>query len=531
MTIVKNIRALLVAGLMLANMSAYADNSVVAVFKTADKALYRVSHAMLTAKGIDLTGTPVTDIGLYQGGRRPWGVRVVGTPNDRSVFGQGAYLLFAGLPRDDRFNDNGRYTLKVDADIAPSHAVVDHSDVATGYAVGYHWSSEYSTQFTGYHSDSPSSLPYYTHRLTTTGSSGDVSEDIMITLNSPHVGSGNAVVAVDMWGGIANRTLPYAILVNGVAVGSGNIEGEQRVNARFVFPRSVLRDGENRITVTAKTTGRYGRIFAGRARIGTAYRHMANENAAVFYQGNRSVARPHVVGGFTVPAVFVVHQRGRDMTYYTKDAATLDANGTYTIRVPGKAESGHYFVSSWGGTKAPEITVPDYTLEQNARYSTNAGVFFIAPSDFIDSLPLAQLKTAVSGLGYSVNTVSVESIYDEYYAADGRISPLSIQRFIRHASRSKGGQYFVLIGGESHDQLDRLGLGSFSMIPTNYVETPSARQTPSDSLYGDTDIPFDYIPDVSVSRLPAFTIDELQHMVNKSIAFIGTSNATSLFIF
>ena len=76
----------------------------------------------------------------------------------------------------------------------------------------------------------------------------------------------------------------------------------------------------------------------------------------------------------------------------------------------------------------------------------------------------------------------------------------------------------LLVGGDSYDYHNYLGIGSRSFIPTFYTQTVNeVRFTPADALFVDLDD--DRIPDLPIGRFPVRTRQELEALVAKTLAY------------
>jgi hypothetical protein len=143
-----------------------------------------------------------------------------------------------------------------------------------------------------------------------------------------------------------------------------------------------------------------------------------------------------------------------------------------------------------------------------------ASYLIIAHANFLDGI--AALATARQQQGFTVKVVDVEDIYAQY--SGGVFDPVAIQRYIRAATQRMGVEYVLLVGGDSYDYHNYLGIGSTSFIPTLYTRTANeVRFTPADALFADLDN--DRIPDLPIGRFPVRTRQELDALVAKTLAY------------
>ncbi|AVP96021.1 hypothetical protein C7S18_01905 [Ahniella affigens] len=114
--------------------------------------------------------------------------------------------------------------------------------------------------------------------------------------------------------------------------------------------------------------------------------------------------------------------------------------------------------------------------------------------------------------GYRPVVVSTAAIYALSDDQEPGAQPIS--DFIRASHAKTPLKYVTLIGADTYDYRNNLGIGSVSFVPTHYVRTSLfIAQTPSDSKYVDFDD--DQVPDVAIGRIPARTPDELVRMIRK----------------
>lgn len=145
-----------------------------------------------------------------------------------------------------------------------------------------------------------------------------------------------------------------------------------------------------------------------------------------------------------------------------------------------------------------------------------------------------RLKRLKEADGYRVEIVTVENIYDQFNF--GTKSPLAIKDFIRHAAalwdQSHPLKYVVLVGDASYDYKGLIRPGS-DRVPTIMYQTVKFGASGSDYWYALLDD--DNIPYVTVARIPAATVQELENYLDKIETYSQNSNIgpwrnTALFI-
>jgi hypothetical protein len=140
-----------------------------------------------------------------------------------------------------------------------------------------------------------------------------------------------------------------------------------------------------------------------------------------------------------------------------------------------------------------------------------AGVDYLIVThrDFKDAAE--RLRALKEGDGLRVAVVDVERAYDRYSA--GVFEANAVRELVREAASRKRLAYVVLLGDDTFDPRDFLGLGSGSRVPSLYGWDGVFGRVPSETLFADVDD--DGRPDVAIGRLPVRTAEEAQAVVDK----------------
>jgi hypothetical protein len=137
------------------------------------------------------------------------------------------------------------------------------------------------------------------------------------------------------------------------------------------------------------------------------------------------------------------------------------------------------------------------------------------------------LVSARQAEGLTARVVTVDQVYAAY--SGGIVDPEAIRRFVGEARQQLGTRYVLLVGGDTYDYFDRLGLGSVSDVPTLYRKTHEyVSFAPVDPAFGDVD--GDGRPELAVGRLPARTLSELESLLVKVLAPLPANPHTALFV-
>jgi hypothetical protein len=147
-----------------------------------------------------------------------------------------------------------------------------------------------------------------------------------------------------------------------------------------------------------------------------------------------------------------------------------------------------------------------------------ADLVVIAHPDFRDGLE--PLVAARRSQGYSVLVADVDQIYSQF--SHGVFGPQAIRDYLAHAHAEMGTRFALLVGGDTYDYLDHLGLGAVSFIPSLYARTDDiVHFAPVDPLFGDLDS--DGSPEIAIGRLPVRTVEELEWVIDKTLRYDDVS--------
>ena len=141
----------------------------------------------------------------------------------------------------------------------------------------------------------------------------------------------------------------------------------------------------------------------------------------------------------------------------------------------------------------------------------------VAPAALLPAL--APLKAAQEKEGWTVSTVDIEDLYDEF--AYGAKTPYALRSFLVRARSvwQRPPRFLLLAGDSSYDPRDYLGTGVQDLLPTPMLDT-AYLETASDDWFGDLDgVGF---PQLAVGRLPARTAAEAAVLVGKLVAYRQT---------
>jgi hypothetical protein len=497
--------------------------------------LQQVRASDIAAAGVNLVGQTVAAIKLRHGDRIV-PVRALGNP---ATVGGDTVLEFYGEAVEDSYYTNVR----------PYHL-----EVAAG---GSAWATEPGTPIAGlssvrgpatsrldgnrfYGTASPIGDPWYFDLVARNGASG--ASQWSIDLPSTAVIAETAQLRIELWGGSAYVEISpdhrYRALINGSPIGEGSFDGISGHVGTFLVPAGLLQPGSNTVRLELLATGRsIDRIHVESVELSFRSEHSARDGVAlvdiaqmegrpeaIFADGiGDPVESPacgsgceqFVAGGFQ-SADLVAMQIVDGSPIELVDFEVSAQGGHYTAHVrPGlrfnpNGEPLHYPVLIAERSRAAQPQVVPALHLPHPLQGGNAELLLIVSARFAQSVDA--LVSARIAEGLTVRVVEVKQIYEHY--SGGIVDPDGIRRFVADAHAQLGTRYLLIVGGDTYDYFDRLGLGSISDVPTIYRATHArVNFAPVDSEFGDVDR--DGLPEVAVGRLPARTSAELESMLAK----------------
>lgn len=146
------------------------------------------------------------------------------------------------------------------------------------------------------------------------------------------------------------------------------------------------------------------------------------------------------------------------------------------------------------------IARPKLRAAARGAAATPVDYLIVSHPLFLDELqPLVQQQQQ---RGYRVRVVRSDDILAR---GDHALEPQVLRSFIAEVNP----RFVLLVGGDSYDYADNLGLGSMSFIPTFYrVADPIVRFAATDHPYVDAND--DGNPERAIGRIPARTIEEFR---------------------
>ncbi len=329
------------------------------------------------------------------------------------------------------------------------------------------------------------------------------------------------------------------VLLNGQVIGTAVFDGL----SAFVVSANLVPgqfSASNTLTVRLPATNGqvYDMVYLEDIRISYSRGLNAADGALAFVAGEGTGQPISVAVGSVFSDNFeAVTESCSESTCRSFELTGLDAA---TTRVYQRAGTNWYAVPVEVAGSGVQLTIPvanGHRFEiADAQGVHSPGIAAVADTTGLQQgtaqylvISHPQFASHLSGLlaqrqaeGLSTKLVTTDALYEAY--SSGLIDPQAIEDYIGFAQANLGTQYVLLVGGDTYDYFDDLGLGSVSHVPTRYrAGDQFVRFAASDNEFADTNN--DLIPDVALGRLPVRTVAELQSLIGKMQAF-GQSPAS-----
>ena len=469
--------------------------------------LYRVTYEDLLAVGLDLNGIPAGSLALTNQGN-PVALRVAAgqTPGG---FGPGGFIEFFGEALDTLYTTTNIYRLTID----PTKAlrVSEVAILPKGAAPTLYPNKSVIEENKEYSFSSPNGDPWYDSPILAFTSPAAKSFTIPV---DRLVNAGGATLHVNLWG-VTNwpGSIPdHHVLVsfNGVAVAERTFDGLVDASMQVPLAAGVAREGANTLTITVAGDTGFDFDLVHVESYGLTYpRAFASENNRLTFVGT---AGKFEASQFTSSNVVVYGMNGGTPTRFTQVTTVPDGSGAFRVIFAGfSGRATTYLVSTVGALRKPSLAPARSHVNLLAGPSK---YLVISHPSFLDGL--SQLVAARQAQGFTVRVVNVEDIYAQY--SGGVFDPTAIRRYLHAARQHLGVTHVLLVGGDTYDYHDYLGIGSISFVPSLYTQTDDiVRFAPSDALLADVDN--DQVPDLAIGRFPVRTQQELATLVGKTLTY------------
>ena len=421
--------------------------------------LQRITYEALAATGITVPDGPDK---FYLSNR---GVAVPIYVSAKK-FGPGAYLEFYGQALDTQYTDTNVYLLQVGGNGKPTNVQVqDAAPPLVSSAPASYTETFLLDRHVDYANYAPGDNPWYdTFMLAFSGSPN--TSTVPFDLDGLADAGATASSELEAWGVTDWPLTPdhhLVVGVNGTSVLDETFDGLVAKKWQFSLPTGTLQEIANQLQLTlpadtgadwdvtnfARMTVHYQRIFRA-----TQGRLKFTARAADF----RVIALP-----------------SNDVVVYRMDAkgarrlvnfAVQPDGASWAVRFAGdSSQSATYAVTTTSAEYVPTPRIPTTHTNLNAT----ADYLIISHPDFIAGLqPLVDARTHQ---GLRVNVVDVNDVYAAFgYSI---FDPQAIKDYIAYAAKNLGIRSVLLVGGDTYDYRNYLGVGSVSSSPPS-MASPAA---------------------------------------------------------
>lgn len=487
--------------------------------------IHRVSYEDILALNIDLSGVSIRELAIYNSGEL---VPAKIVSNNQETFEAGSYIEFVGFTDDNIYQNGSIYSLLLENGLPIQDKQTSYNDHQTSQS-HYIQTDLYSVNL-DYSFGSPLDDPWFYKRILAIGS--PASETIEFDLS--YLINGEVQLELNIWGGTDYLQTPDHHVIyslNGNVIDNFWFDGISTDTRDYRFNANTFSQGNQQLSITlpndTNTAADVIHIDSWKVKYPRAfvlvdkkidYPYLDTENSQngngdlLFSNGFENEGTNYLIQNASDEnySIYKILNTGNIDSYSsgTIGSCSSVANQGCVLKFATDSSDGQVFIAAESQLNKPELTVP--VLLTDIKRLGSADYLIISHPDFIGS-ELNQF-TQLKSLDYDVVTVDVEQIYAQF--GFNNVSADSIANYIKFARNNFGISNVLLVGGDTYDYKNYLGLNSVSFIPTIYVQTDSLITfAPADAKYADMDD--DNIPDINIGRFPVRTASELANLIQK----------------
>ncbi len=468
-----------------------------------DEGIQRVTYEQLLAAGADLGNLQPGKIAVINNGL---GVpRYVETVGGR--FGPGSFIEFVAKPE---------LTLASPVDVFlvesnPAKAVPAGSFVPGSGSLATVAAEDRHRDDRVYSYSSPTADPWFEQQLLAWGGAATLTR----TFDLPDLAAGPVMLDLSAWGwGDWQGAAPdhhLVVTVNGTEALNETYDGITALE-RSVDLQGLVTATGNEIQVTAP--GDTGYLFDNQAYDGFTVRYsrasmardesfqgeVTGSSAPGLGRGRRPQSTPtgFAIGGFSGGQFVSVWSITGGVA-----SRSLQAPVGGQVVAPTGAQ---VYAAGLSAIQRPGILagVPAAASPSDAQY------LIVTHPSFADHL--GGLVALEQAKGLTTEVVTTDRIYAAY--SDHAASAEAIRSYLTASAGGGHLRYVLLVGADSTDPYDHLGLGSISFVPTLYgAYTPYISYSPTDEALVDAN--GDGVGEALIGRLPVRTVAELETTIAK----------------
>lgn len=447
----------------------------------------RITFNELQAAGANFSGVAIADLALTDDGKKQ--PRYVIDANNNGRFDSGDTLEFLGEVTPTLYSARNAYRLSVDRNgVSEANSKsLDPKDAVPGV---FDHTLKVEQQ-RAYSFAAPGNDPWYDQWLFAYTSPVSLER----TFDLPGYAGGEARLTLRHWGvtdwpGDAPDH-HLIVKINGQQVDEARFDGSVDASRTLVLPGLGLQATGNKLTLTAPGDTGYAYDIQALDNFSVQYpRHTQADNGA--WQGELPSGAKILITGFQGESVAWRNAQRR------VGAEQLIVNS-----------QGLWVAADSRAIRRPAIQVdpPAPAAEPKTK---EVDYLIISHPLFIDSPAMNDLVALQKSRGYRTAVVNVDTLYAA--SSDFEVSADAIGRYLKQAKP----RFVLLVGGDSNDYHNYLGLASQSFIPTRYAQTDAlVTYAPADGWY--VDYNNDGKPQAALGRLPVRTVAELSQVVAKII--------------
>lgn len=309
------------------------------------------------------------------------------------------------------------------------------------------------------------------------------------------------------------------LLVNGQSIKDAYFDGQVAKYLQAEVPHGVLQAGTNTVTVflPGGTDALVDIVLVGSVSLHYPRTLQARNNRLLIEEVDARGGPSQgglTVGGFTQPATATYAWSRERLIRLVPAGSPFGQQGS--VRVPAVSDpQAHYWLSSEAAVQRPQVlggVAETDLLAEAADFLIVAHPSFL-PASPGDTHPLNTFIAERTAQGWNIGVYDITEIQTHY--GGGMPLPQALTEFLRAADRAFAYSHVLLIGDDTYDYRDNLGLGSISFIPTRYAATKFIPHTPSDALLADLN--GDGVSDKALGRWPVRTLADLEVTVAKTL--------------
>ena len=340
--------------------------------------------------------------------------------------------------------------------------------------------------------------------------------DLSISLQIPHPTQEEATLTVQFWSASEATVEPdhhLTFQLNGQPLGEDSWDGKGVHQSELQIPGGTLQQGENVLLITAPGDTEARAELAYVDWVEVSYNRLLHADQDVLDFTDKT--RAYELSGFSEKDVALWDVTDAALPIELTGFSTEKVDDAYQVSfVDEQSGSRRYYATSEDALPAPTsiqpapdpLTVPP----DGADY-----IVIVHPSLRKAVQPLVEYR---EGQGLRTAVVTTEQVYQRF--SQGLPTPEALTDFLRWAHDewpSPSPRFVLLAGDASYDPLGYTSGPYQNLVPTGLQDTQEMGETASDNILADLD--GDGLPDLAIGRFPAQTPEEMQAMVEKTLAY------------